>query len=74
MINRYILLRVVAWSVATTFLTTQPSPQHMAQGTVCKPIGERKGELGCWIMTDQPPGNIAKSDIFWHLVPGMTAG
>ena len=67
MINRYTLLHVVAWSVATTFPTTQLSAQHMAQGTVCKPIGERTGDLGCWIMTDQPLGNIGKTEIFWHL-------
>jgi quercetin dioxygenase-like cupin family protein len=33
----------------------------------CKPVGQRTAELGCWIITDQPLGALAKDQVFWHL-------
>jgi len=43
------------------------SAQHSSEGTRCKPISERTGELGCWIITDQSVGQLGKSETFWHL-------
>jgi quercetin dioxygenase-like cupin family protein len=34
---------------------------------VCKPVSERTTELGCWILADQPVGQIEQPQIFWHL-------
>ena len=36
-------------------------------GGVCKPASERTQELGCWIMADDPIGQLPKSPVFWHL-------
>lgn len=36
-------------------------------GSVCKPIGQRTGEVGCWIMSDEPMGRLTKEQVFWHL-------
>lgn len=38
-----------------------------APGGVCKPASERTQELGCWIMADDPIGQLTKSQVFWHL-------
>jgi hypothetical protein len=34
---------------------------------VCKPVSERTTEVGCWILADQPIGQIEAPQIFWHL-------
>jgi hypothetical protein len=36
-------------------------------GGICKPINERTGELGCWIIAHEPIGQLNQSQIFWHL-------
>jgi len=33
----------------------------------CKPVAQRTGELGCWIMIDDPVGLLPAGQIFWHL-------
>ncbi len=33
----------------------------------CKPIAERMTEVGCWIITDQPLGQLTEGQAFWHL-------
>jgi quercetin dioxygenase-like cupin family protein len=60
-------LIAVAWSVCATLLGAQVGAQHALEGTRCKAIGERTGELGCWIITDQSLGQLGKSEIFWQL-------
>ena len=42
--------------------SAQPVP-----GGVCKLVADRTGEVGCWIMARQPIGQLARSEIFWHL-------
>ena len=34
---------------------------------MCKPISERTGELGCWIIANTPLGRLPSQPIFWHL-------
>src|SRR5260370_15581910 len=36
-------------------------------GGVCKPASERTQEVGCWIMADDPVGQLTNSQVFWHL-------
>lgn len=33
----------------------------------CRPVSERTGETGCWIMADVLLGNPSPGPIFWHL-------
>src|SRR5215470_4210889 len=52
------------------FLLTLGSGHLFAQGVagaVCKPVSQRTQEVGCWIMADDPIGQLAKSPMFWHL-------
>jgi hypothetical protein len=39
----------------------------LAQETSCKPVSERTGEVGCWIMADVPLGELSQAEVFWHL-------
>jgi hypothetical protein len=47
---------------AVLFLTCQE-----ASAQVCRPVAERTGEVGCWIIVNQPVGQLTKSETFWHL-------
>src|SRR5260370_36223984 len=48
--------------------TKQLSAQGVATpGEVCKPASERIQDVGCWIMADDPVGQLTKSQVFWHL-------
>lgn len=52
------------------FLLALPCGQSSAQGVagaVCKPVSQRTREVGCWIMADDPVGQLIKSPVFWHL-------
>jgi quercetin dioxygenase-like cupin family protein len=33
----------------------------------CKPVTERTGEVGCWIIAHEPIGQLNQSQVFWHL-------
>ena len=33
----------------------------------CRPIAERMTEVGCWIITDQPIGQLTEEQASWHL-------
>ena len=47
-------------------LLAQSSPQTAGFGT-CKPISERTGDVGCWIIVDNPLGRLDQPQVFWHL-------
>lgn len=55
-----------ALALATLLLCSQSFAQGVAMGN-CKPVSQRKEELGCWILADQPIGALTKSQVFWHL-------
>src|SRR4051812_11845501 len=56
----------VVWSLAalpfwnSTFAQTVPGP-------VCKPVSQRTGEGGCWILAHQPIDQLTQSQTFWHI-------
>src|SRR6266853_586527 len=38
-----------------------------ASAQICRPVAERTGEVGFWIIASQPVGQLAKAETFWHL-------
>jgi hypothetical protein len=62
-----ILLIAVAWLPLVMLPGAHLAAQHVSEGVRCKPVTERTGELGCWILADQSLGQLKKSEIFWHL-------
>ena len=49
-------------------LCTQLVAQGVAVlGDPCKPVSARTQEIGCWILADNPVGQLAKPRVFWHL-------
>src|SRR5206468_1715675 len=33
----------------------------------CRPVKQRTGETGCWIMVSMPVGKLPAAPMFWHL-------
>jgi quercetin dioxygenase-like cupin family protein len=62
-----ILLIAVAWLLLAALPGAHIAAQHVSEGVRCRPVTERAGELGCWIIEDQSLGQLKKSEIFWHL-------
>jgi quercetin dioxygenase-like cupin family protein len=38
-----------------------------ASAQICKPVAERTGDVGCWIIAHQSVGQLDKPETFWHL-------
>jgi quercetin dioxygenase-like cupin family protein len=38
-----------------------------ADGGVCRPVSERKTEVGCWILANDPVGVLREPQAFWYL-------
>src|SRR5215467_1366013 len=34
---------------------------------ICKPVSQRTGELGCWIVAHESMGQLTQPQVFWHL-------
>ena len=62
-----ILLIAVAWLLLAALPGAHLAAQHVSEGVRCRPVTERAGELGCWIIEDQSLGQLKKSETFWHL-------
>ncbi len=37
-------------------------------GGACKPVSERTGEVGCWILAHESVGILESPRVYWHLV------
>lgn len=37
------------------------------KGDPCKPVSARTQEVGCWILADNPVGQLTAPRVFWHL-------
>lgn len=57
---------LVALLLLPLSLCAQSSPRTAGFGT-CKPIGERTGEVGCWIIVDNSLGRLDQAQVFWYL-------
>ena len=60
------LVIALYWSV---FLAVVSGPllSQPVQGGVCRPVSERKTEVGCWILGNEPVGVLSEPQAFWHL-------
>jgi quercetin dioxygenase-like cupin family protein len=43
-------------------------------GLPCRPVSERSGDLGCWIVAQEPLDRLPQGPLFWHLntYPSLT--
>lgn len=45
---------------------TQADGQPVSGGA-CRPVSERTQDVGCWILSNDPVGDLAGAQTFWHL-------
>jgi quercetin dioxygenase-like cupin family protein len=43
------------------------SENQPVSGGICRPVSERTQEPGCWILSNDPIGELAGTETFWHL-------
>ena len=53
------------WSVLMAL--SGPLFSQPADGGVCRPVSERKTEVGCWILANDEIGVLRESSVFWRL-------
>lgn len=58
-------LLALAWSVVIALATLEQAPAQ--DGVSCRPLSERAGEVGCWIVAHVPQGQLSQPAVFWHL-------
>ncbi|MGO4210060.1 hypothetical protein AB4Y89_21345 [Terriglobus sp. 2YAB30_2] len=62
------MIRQVLWFSLLLLPCTQLAAQGVAvPGDTCKPVGVRTQQVGCWILADNPVGQLTKPQVFWHL-------
>ena len=59
-------------SILSSCLLLLTCSQMVAQGVAvsgdpCKPASTRTQEVGCWILADDPIGQLTRPEVFWHL-------
>jgi quercetin dioxygenase-like cupin family protein len=60
------LWTAAAWATTVLF-TYGPALAQSDEYGVCKPVSARTGEFRCWIVTQQPLGELRRSQMFWQL-------
>ena len=53
--------------IALACLVQTLAASHEAFAQICRPVGERTGELGCWITANAALGRLPQQPIYWHL-------
>lgn len=59
-------LRCFALYGLACLLCADAAAQPVAGGA-CRPVSERNQEIGCWILSNDPVGELAGTQTFWHL-------
>lgn len=62
-----ILLLALAAAFPKAAFSGDPSPGAPPAVGNCRPVSERTSEVGCWIIADQPLGQLTEAQTFWHL-------
>ena len=57
--------RITVVALATAVAALSFCSEAFAQ--VCRPVSQRTGDVGCWIMIDAPLGQLPREPIFWHV-------
>jgi len=52
---------------ATAPMHTTAAQGVAVPGDACKPASARTKDIGCWILADNPVGQLAKPRVFFHL-------
>jgi hypothetical protein len=53
--------------VSLACLSCGEAAAQAVHGGICRPVSERDQEVGCWILSNDPIGELAGNQVFWHL-------
>jgi quercetin dioxygenase-like cupin family protein len=48
-------------------VSPRPAAAQAVPGGTCKPVSQRTGEVGCWILANVPLGKLTEKQAFWYL-------
>ena len=60
------ILIAVLWTAGASGACGDALAQN-AERIPCRPVSERTGEMGCWIISAEPIGELPAGALFWHL-------
>jgi hypothetical protein len=55
------------WGLLLLLCTHLVAQGVAVPGDPCKPVSARTQEIGCWILADNPVGQLTNPQVFWHL-------
>lgn len=55
------------WGLLLLLCTHLVAQGVAVPGDPCKPASVRTQEIGCWILADNPVGQLTNPQVFWHL-------
>ena len=59
---------IAVWlSLAPLALTSSSSQRESSERPTCVPVSQRKGEVGCWVLIDEPLGRVSREPAFWYV-------
>jgi quercetin dioxygenase-like cupin family protein len=54
-------------AVVVALALSNPASAQPVAGGACKPVSQRTGEVGCWIVAHESMGQLTQTQVFWHL-------
>ena len=60
------ILIAVLWTAGASGACGDALAQN-AERIPCRPVSERTGEMGCWIISAEPIVELPAGPLFWHL-------
>src|SRR5262245_47840111 len=63
---RYAAMIMLAGTLSPFLADAIAAPDSVPPGG-CRPVSERKSEVGCWVVADREIGELKNAKAFWHL-------
>jgi quercetin dioxygenase-like cupin family protein len=62
-----VMRKIVCFALFMVFFSTIEAETQAVPGGACRPVSERTQDVGCWILANDPIGELAGTETFWHL-------
>ena len=58
---------IALWWIVAMLDGSRAALAQSSDQPMCRPRESRAGEIGCWIIVDDPVGTLPSETVFWHL-------
>jgi quercetin dioxygenase-like cupin family protein len=62
-----VMRKIVCLALFMFLFSTIEAETQAVPGGACRPVSERTQDVGCWILANDPIGELAGTETFWHL-------